>query len=251
MKTKIDHADIVVTHFCSFNCPNCIDKFKNDPLHKGNISTNIVEKFLDMLKNNTEYVSSFGNEKLTVLLLGGEPTHLHESDLTNIAKLIKDHGFSPHISTNGVDRNKIKRILNDFDWVQITVHSDEEIEYWRPYKDKVNIKISGDKNLTYEKLINWMNSVKDYPRRSVSMYIDSEFENLCSDNRVWELSNTMDFQRLGSYEYAFYKGIRFKKCIKGITNIVEEPLIPKLYPNGNYNKTWNDELLDDYIDGNW
>ena len=38
---------------------------------------------------------------------------------------------------------------------------------------------------------------------------------------------------------------------RGHANVVEEPLIPKLYPNGNYNKTWNDELLDNYIDGPW
>lgn len=251
MKTRIDHADIVVTHRCNFNCPFCIDKFRNDPDRMEDVSLGIVEKFLDKLRDHTEYVPSFGNEKLTVLLLGGEPTSLSEQDLKAIATSIKDHGFSPHISTNGVDRKKIKAILDYFDWVQITVHSDNEIEYWRPYKDKVNIKISGDESLTYDRLSDWMKKVEDFPRRSVSMYIGPNFEDLCKDEQVWSLLNGMDFKRLGSYEYAFHEGVRFKKCIKNVTNVVEEPLIPKLYPNGNYNKTWNDELLDNYIDGPW
>ena len=251
MKTRIDHADIVVTHRCNFNCPFCVDKFRNSPNHKEDISLDNVRKFLTKLKEHTEYIPSFGNEKLTVLLLGGEPTILPTEDLKAIAKEIKSFGYSPHISTNGFDREKIKSILEDFDWVQITIHSDEEIEYWKPYKDKVNIKISGDESLTYDKLVNWMNKVKDYPRRSVSMYIGQNFDDLCKDDDVWYLLNLMDFQRLGSYEYAFFEGVRFKKCIKDVTNVAEEPLIPKLYPNGNYNKSWNDEILDNYIEGSW
>lgn len=251
MKTRIDHADIVVTHECSFNCPFCVDKFRNEPDKMGNVPIKTVEKFLDKLHNHAEYVPSFGNERLTVLLLGGEPTRLPEVDLKAIAKAIKARGFSPHVSTNGVDREKIKRLIDDFDWVQITVHSDEEIEYWRPYKDKVNIKLSGDMSLTYDRLVDWMGKVQDFPRRSVSMYIDPDFNDLCEDERVWALLDGMDFKRLGSYEYAFHGGVRFKKCIKGVTNLVEEPLIPKLYPNGNYNKTWKDEELDNYIEGEW
>lgn len=47
--------------------------------------------------------------------------------------------------------------------------------------------------------------------------------------------------------YTFYKGVRRKKCIHGQTNIIDEETLPKLYPNGNYNKTWNNEELDDYL----
>jgi hypothetical protein len=70
---------------------------------------------------------------------------------------------------------------------------------------------------------------------------------LCTDKEVWELLDTLDWVRNGSYNYAFYKGVRFKKCIRGETNLIDEPTIPKLYPNGNYNKTWCNEELDDYL----
>ena len=49
------------------------------------------------------------------------------------------------------------------------------------------------------------------------------------------------------YEYTFYKGVRIKKCIPGETNIIDEPTVPKVYPNGNYNKTWCNEEMDNYL----
>jgi hypothetical protein len=79
------------------------------------------------------------------------------------------------------------------------------------------------------------------------MYFTPDFQELCNDEKVWELLNTLDWQRNGSYMYAFYEGVRFKKCIHEETNIIDEPTVPKLYPNGNYNKTWDDEELDDYL----
>lgn len=96
-----------------------------------------------------------------------------------------------------------------------------------------------------------MELVKEFPRKSVSMYFDTDLNDLFKDTEVLNLLNLIKFERLGSYFYGFYKGIRFKKCVKGQTNIIEEPLIPKLYQNGNYNKTWQNEDLDDYISGVW
>ena len=79
------------------------------------------------------------------------------------------------------------------------------------------------------------------------MYFTPDFEELCKDERVWELLDTLEWKRNGSYMYAFYRGVRFKKCIPGETNLIDEPTVPKLYPNGNYNKTWNNEDMDDYL----
>ena len=79
------------------------------------------------------------------------------------------------------------------------------------------------------------------------MYFTPDFQELCVDEKVWNLLNTLEWHRNGSYEYAFYNGVRFKKCIHGETNIIDEPSVPKLYPNGAYNKTWNDEIMDDYL----
>ena len=58
------------------------------------------------------------------------------------------------------------------------------------------------------------------------------------------------WKRNGSYYYTFYEGVRFKRCVPGETNLIDEPTIPKLYPNGNYNKTWCHEELDDYLSDN-
>lgn len=84
------------------------------------------------------------------------------------------------------------------------------------------------------------------------MYFKPDFTELCTDEKIWNVLNTLDWKRNGSYNYAFYEGVRFKKGIHGETNIIDEPTVPKVYPNGNYNKTWNDEELDDYLtDGEW
>ena len=101
--------------------------------------------------------------------------------------------------------------------------------------------------MTLEKMEHFIDYTQGFGRRSVSMYFTPDFHELCEDQRVWDVLNTLDWKRNGSYMYAFYKGVRFKKCIPGETNIIDEPIIPKLYPNGNYNKTWCHEELDDYL----
>jgi organic radical activating enzyme len=237
-KQYIDHADIVTTHTCNNKCTFCIDKFVNTDDRI--VSLEDVDKFLKMLRKTT-------NKKLDVLLLGGEPTTLPTEHLIEIANLIHKYGFEVAMSTNGINKDKIIEILPYFDWIQVTVHSDAQIDYWRKWPDKINIKWSGDKLFTMEKLQHFVEYTEGFSRRSVSMYFTPNWEELCTDKEVWELLDTLDWVRNGSYNYAFYKGVRFKKCIHGETNLIDEPTIPKLYPNGNYNKTWCNEELDDYL----
>jgi hypothetical protein len=144
-------------------------------------------------------------------------------------------------------KDNIKRILPYYDWIQITVYNQSQIDYWRPYKDKINLKLSGDSTLNMERLEWFDEATKGFVRRSISMYFTPEFEELCKDAEIWNLINGLEWQRNGSYMYAFWNGIRFKKCIHGETNIIDEPSVPKLYPNGNYNKTWNNEDMDNYL----
>ena len=236
----IDHADIVTSHKCNNNCKHCIDTFIRSSNEEVKIEN--IKKFLDMLKKRTD-------KKISVLLLGGEPTMLSTEKLIEIANLVHSYGFKVSMSTNGINKNKIHEILPYFDWVQITMHSDKEMDYWRPYGDKINAKWSGDKMMTLEKMEHFIEYTQGYGRRSISMYFTPDFHELCEDQRVWDILNTLEWTRNGSYEYAFYKGVRFKKCIHGETNIIDEPTIPKLYPNGNYNKTWRNEEMDDYL--NW
>jgi MoaA/NifB/PqqE/SkfB family radical SAM enzyme len=235
---NIDHIDIVVTHKCNFNCPFCIDKFRGSSDKEIDLQT--IDNWLGKIKQ-------FAKPGCEVLLLGGDPMMLDVEKLIDIAKIIKSHGFSPIMSTNGSMKDNIKRILPYYDWIQITVYNQSQIDYWHPYKDKINIKLSGDSTLNMERLEWFDEATKDFVRRSISMYFTPEFEELCKDAEIWNLINGLEWKRNGSYMYAFWNGIRFKKCIHGETNIIDEPSVPKLYPNGNYNKTWNNEDMDNYL----
>lgn len=234
----IDHADVVVTHECMNHCPFCIDKF----VHTSNevVKKEDLIRFLKKLK-------SVISRKLEVLFLGGEPTCAGIEKLAELTDIVREFGFSPIISTNNPKKELIVKLLPYFDWVQVTVHSDKQIEFYRQYKDKINIKLSGDKNLTLEKLNHFIDVTKDFERKSISMYFTPLWEELCTDEEVWSLLNKLSWTRNGSYVYTFYQGVRIKRCIHGETNLVDEPSVPKLYPNGNYNKTWNNETLDDYL----
>lgn len=238
-KQFIDHIDIVTSHLCNRRCPYCIDKFLGKSHQVIDITT--VDKFLKLIRKHTD-------DKLEVLLLGGEPTILPIKTLQEISKIIMDNGFIPIMSTNGLLRNKIIQLLPYYRWIQVTINCDADIEYYRSYKDKINIKMAGDEKLTKKTLEHFVEQTKDFPRKSISMYFTGDYEELCKDEQVWSLLNTLEWERNGSYLYAFYKGVRIKRCITGQTNIVDEPSVPKLYPNGNYNKTWCHEEMDDYLD---
>lgn len=240
-KYNLDHIDIVVSHKCNMHCFCCIDKFRG--IVDGEIELSSVENFLKKIRTVTD-------EKLEVLFLGGEPTIIGAKKNIELANLIRSYGFSPIMSSNGVRKDIINEILPYFDWIQITTHSEKETEYWREVNKKfnnINLKLSGDKQLTYDKLMHFIETTKDFKRRSVSMYFTPNFEQLCKDEKIWDMLKTLDWKINGSYKYAFYKDVRFKKCIPGITNIADEPTVPKLYPNGNYNKTWLNEENDDYL----
>ena len=243
----ISHADIVTTHACNMNCKYCIDKFKGSS--SGIVELGYVKKFLELLKEKT-YKVNFAydnNPKIEILLLGGEPTLLGSDYLIEIAKIVKSYGFEICISTNGIKKETIKNIIPFFDWVQITCYSDSQIDFWRPYKNKINIKMAGDETLSLERFKHFVEYTKDFARKSLTLYFKPDFELLCQDEKVLTYFDSAEWKRLGSYMYAFIDGVRIKKPIFGVTNIIDEPLIPKLYPNGTYNKTWLHEEPDEYI----
>ena len=241
-KQYLDHIDVVVTHICNKKCEHCIDKFRN--ISPRRISLKTYKKFLKMIRKQTK-------EPLEVLLLGGEPTVMPTEELIKMAKIAHKLKFRIIMSTNGKLTEKIEAILPYFDSVQVTVDSIAEIERWRAWEKKINVKLAGDATLTMKKLNWFIKQTQGYDRRSVSMYFTPDFKELCTDPEVWELLNGLEWKRNGSYLYAFYRGVRFKRCIPGETNIIDEPSVPKVYPNGNYNKTWNNEKLDDYLSGKW
>lgn len=193
-----------------------------------------------------------GDESLEILLLGGEPTTLATEKLIQIADIIHSYGFSAMMSTNGILTEKIEDVMPYYDSIQITAKpGSKRIEFWRKYSDKVNMKLAMDQTMDMEKMQQFIKETEGYVRQSICMYFTPDFRELCTDREVWEFLDTLEWKRNGSYMYSFHNGVRYKKCIHGETNIIDEPTVPKVYPNGNYNKTWMHEELDDYLFGNW
>ena len=239
MDNIINHADIVMTHECNMHCKFCIDSLRGTSNNITQLKD--IEAFLQLLRRNT-------TEKISILLLGGEPTMVPTKYLIQVANLVHNYGFKIIMSTNGQKRDEIIELTKYFDSIQITMHSDKEIDFWRPYGKYINAKLSGDANFTMASFKHFMEVTgNDFYRRSVTMYFKPDFEELCKDKEIWALLDTLEWTRISTYEYAFYEGVRFKRCVHGQTNIMDEPLIPKLYPNGNYNKTWLNELPENYL----
>lgn len=235
---ELDHVDIVTTHKCNMKCPFCVDKFRG--AYSREVRIIDVIRFINLIREHTD-------KNLEVLLLGGEPTILPDYLLMAISTAIKTRGFTPIMSTNGIEKEKIISLLPYFKWIQVTCYTDAQIDFWRPYAKGINIKYAGDQLCTYDKLMHFIEVTKDFERRSVSMYSTPDFVECCTDKKIWDLLDTLEWKRNGSYLYAFYEGVRFKKFIKGETNVIDEPSVPKLYPTGVYNKTWCNENYDPYL----
>lgn len=245
---EIDHADIVVNHKCNMNCQFCVDKFRGST--EDIVDMRKVSSFLLLLQEHTHVSPKYrkDNGPLEVLLLGGEPTLIGVNRLALFCGMIAGAGFRSVISTNARRKDIVKEILPFFDWVQVAVYSDEEIDYWRSLSTKkINLKLSGDATFTMQKLEHFAEYTKDFTRRSITMFFKPNFEQVCPDAEVQKFLDTLSWERIDSYEYTMYEGVRLKRCIPGVTNIADEPHIPKLYPNGNYNCTWQNEDHNPYL----
>lgn len=123
--------------------------------------------------------------------------------------------------------------------------------YAVPPEVLLSMTLAMDQTMDMEKMQQFIKETEGYVRQSICMYFNPDFRELCTDREVWEFLDTLEWKRNGSYMYSFHNGDRYKKCIHGETNIIDEPTVPKVYPNGNYNKTWMHEELDDYLFGDW
>lgn len=243
-KQIIHHADILVTHSCNMHCKYCVDQFKST--YSDLVSLNMVENYLKLIKTKT--VAMDKKNVTEILLIGGEPTMAGSEHLNKIADKVHEYGFGICISTNGKKKDVIKEILPHFDWVQITCRSDKEIEHWRKFKDKVNIKIAGDENFTLDKFRHFVELTKDFPRKSLTMYFNTtNFEEICKDKELQDYLSNLNWEKIGDYSFASVDGVRIKKYKPSEKTFAEEPFVPKLYPNGNYGKTWLNELNDPYL----
>ena len=161
---EIDFGVIAVTHACNSNCEFCVDKF----VHKEGkvVSLSDVDKFLRVLKSHV------GDKRIGIILLGGEPTMARTKVLVDICNKIHEYGFDAEMSTNGILRGKIAKLIPYFEWVKITAHNDEEIEYWSDFKEKVNLKWAGDESFTLDVYKHFVEMSEGFSRRSIPIYFN-------------------------------------------------------------------------------
>lgn len=79
------------------------------------------------------------------------------------------------------------------------------------------------------------------------MYFNPNFEEVCKNKELQDYFSNLKWKELGSYFWTFVDGVRVKKYIPSEKEFMEEPFVPKLYPNGNYGKTWQNEINDPYL----
>ena len=240
----IHDCNIVVNHKCNKRCKTCIDKFLLSTDKE--VTPELVEKYISKIHRK------YTNLTKEVFLLGGEPTCSSLDLLKTISEISKDFKLEPKMSTNGLNRDKVLALKDDYDLFQITARNEDDIAFYRQIADRVTIKFNGDADFNLEKLEWFVKASEGYFQRSINMFhtLDGS-KQLCTDQRVWDLITPLRSESHLMYHVAWYKGVRIKWGSPGCTQVEKCPASPILYPNGNYNCTWVNEDLDDYLDLDW
>jgi len=121
-----------LTTACNFNCPHCVD---SKILNTGKIlDTKEIKQSIDTLKSH--------GLMSVILLGGGEPT-LHK-DFEEIVRHLKNREMQIGIVTNGSRLrhiNKIAGILEEKDWLRISIDAAGEKTFARSHNPKNNINL--------------------------------------------------------------------------------------------------------------
>jgi len=167
-KVMIDCADILVTHQCNKGCATCVDNWMNK--YNQIISFDTVKKFLNMIGQKTESVTSVVNPdgKTFINVLGGEPTMVGEELLNKIATAAHDKDFMIWVSTNGIKKQTVENILPNFDLVRITVYTPEQALKWADSKhiDKMELKFPCTGKTTVKDFEKFVEAAKAFPRNT-------------------------------------------------------------------------------------
>ncbi len=252
-KFLIDHADILVTHSCNKGCPTCIDKWVNK--YRQIVSFDIVKKYFNMLEQKTTSVRSIVNKNGQTLIniLGGEPTVVGEEFLNKIAENAHLRNFLVWISTNGIKRKTVESILPNFDLVRLTVDTPEEALKWADSKfiDKLDIKFPCTEKTTLGDFERFAELTKDFPNRMMIVYNDKFRKEVTLQPDLAELLNSSKVNykaaKHGFQKYGSINGVTIKRTIQEDNCFADTKMIPRLYPNGNYNCTWENELNNPYL----
>lgn len=252
-KFAIDHADVLVTHRCNKGCPTCIDKWVNK--YKQIISFDIVKKYFNLLERNTVSVPSPVNKEGRTLIniLGGEPTVVGEEFLNQIAENAHERNFLMWTSTNGIKSETIKRILPNFDMVHITVDKPEDAIKWADseYLNRIDIKFPCTENTSLADFLRFAEITRDFPNKKMIVYNDLHRKEIKMQSELAALLNKPDVHYIvaphGFQKYAEVNGVIIKRTIQEDNHFADSQMIPRLYPNGNYNCTWENELNNPYL----
>lgn len=252
-KFAIDHADVLVTHRCNKGCPTCIDKWVNK--YKQIISFDIVKKYFNLLEQRTYAIKTPINQegRLPINLLGGEPTTIGERYLNNIAEDAHKRNFLMWMSSNGIEKETIDNILPNFDFIHITCDKPEQVHKWLmpKYLDKIGIKFPCTAKTTLKDFLEFAEATKDFPNKRAIVYNDMnrveiklqpELAEYLSDSNVNYVIAPHGFHKFGEIN-----GVTVKRIVEGQNIYEDTQLIPRLYPNGNYNCTWQNELNNQYL----
>ncbi len=252
-KFAIDHADVLVTHRCNKGCPTCIDKWVNK--YKQIISFDIIKKYFNLLERNTVSVPSPVNKEGRTLIniLGGEPTVVGEEFLNQIAENAHERNFLMWTSTNGIKTETVKRILPNFDMVHITVDKPEDAIKWADseYLNRIDIKYPCTEKTSLEDFLRFVNITKDFPNKKMIVYNDLHRKEIKMQPELAALLDGSDVKYTvaphGFQKYADVYGVTIKRTIQEDNHFADSQMIPRLYPNGNYNCTWENELNNPYL----
>lgn len=121
-----------LTTACNFRCPHCVD---SKIINSGKILD--TEK----LKQSIDTLKSYGLMSV-ILIGGGEPT-LHR-DFEEIVSYLKNRGMQIGIVTNGSRLHHIKKIaeiLDEKDWLRISIDAATEKTFARSHNPKNNISL--------------------------------------------------------------------------------------------------------------
>ena len=252
-KFVIDHADILVTHKCNKGCPTCIDKWVNK--YKQIISFDTIKKYFNLLERNTISIPSPVNKEAKTLIniLGGEPTVVGEDFLNQIAENAHERNFLMWLSTNGIKTETVKNILPHYDMVHITVDKPEDAIRWAnsEYLKHIDIKFPCTEKTSLAEFLKFAEITKDFPNKKMIVYndlhrkeikIQPELAAVLDDPAVNYITAPHGFQK-----YAEINGVTIKRTIQEDNHFADSQLIPRLYPNGNYNCTWENEKNNPYL----
>jgi organic radical activating enzyme len=222
-------ADIIVTHNCNRKCQFCCDEFIHE---SGEVDLNKVDLFLENL------FEVDGHRNITdVMILGGEPTLVSIEKLQAICNKIHSYNVKVSMTTNNRIGPKLLELNGFVDYMNISYYIDTDYSWIKNF-DKTQCVISKLITKTdfpeLKDLDNFISSINVPIKLSTLNNVNDEL------NPAWlnDWQNSLkQFSIFTKAKAAMYNGVLVK--LMGLSG--DDYYHPKLYPNGNWNRTWHSQ----------